>query len=55
VSIGISFFPGHGVVLEDLLRMADRAMYSAKQAGKNCHRLAPSRVTQVIPQVGSAD
>jgi diguanylate cyclase (GGDEF)-like protein len=55
VSIGISFFPGHGVVLEDLLRTADKAMYSAKQAGKNCHRLAPSRVTQVVQRVASAD
>jgi diguanylate cyclase (GGDEF)-like protein/PAS domain S-box-containing protein len=53
VSIGISFFPGHGVVLEDLLRTADKAMYTAKQAGKNCHRMAPLNTT--LPQAAAGD
>ncbi len=34
-SIGISMFPNHGVMCDDLLRCADDAMYEAKRAGKN--------------------
>jgi diguanylate cyclase (GGDEF)-like protein/PAS domain S-box-containing protein len=35
VSMGISCFPLHGEKKEDLLRMADRALYAAKRAGRN--------------------
>lgn len=34
-SIGISLFPEHGVDVESLINRADKAMYSAKKAGKN--------------------
>lgn len=34
-SLGISFFPEHGVNPEDLICKADLALYSAKQGGKN--------------------
>ena len=34
-SIGISIYPTHGEGLEDLIRYADIAMYSAKKHGKN--------------------
>lgn len=34
-SLGIATFPEHGKTTEDLLRMADGAMYEAKAAGRN--------------------
>lgn len=39
VSIGISTFPLHGDSFETLLRYADIAMYSAKEAGRNRVRI----------------
>jgi diguanylate cyclase (GGDEF)-like protein len=35
VSIGIGIFPDHGDCVEAVLRVADAAMYQAKQAGRN--------------------
>lgn len=40
VSIGIALYPEHGETSEQLLKIADAAMYLAKQAGKNCYRFA---------------
>lgn len=40
ISIGISSFPENGTTAEELVEAADRAMYSAKQEGKNLVRLA---------------
>ncbi len=34
-SIGITTFSGHGATVDELLRRADQAMYSAKSAGRN--------------------
>jgi diguanylate cyclase (GGDEF)-like protein len=34
-SIGVSLFRGHESSMEDLFKQADRAMYEAKQAGRN--------------------
>lgn len=34
-SLGIAFFPDHGLEAEQLLRAADDAMYAAKRAGRN--------------------
>jgi diguanylate cyclase (GGDEF)-like protein len=39
-SFGVAGFPQHGVDAETLLRCADRALYQAKQDGRNCVRLA---------------
>jgi GGDEF domain-containing protein len=38
-SIGISFFPDQAEDADTLLRLADEAMYVAKQNGKNTFRL----------------
>jgi diguanylate cyclase (GGDEF)-like protein/PAS domain S-box-containing protein len=38
-SIGIALFPAHGEEGADLVRKADRAMFEAKQAGKNAFRV----------------
>jgi len=35
ISMGISWYPRHGETKEDLLRTADRALYAAKNAGRN--------------------
>lgn len=36
-SIGITYFPEDTVLLEDLLKNADKAMYFAKEKGRNCY------------------
>jgi diguanylate cyclase (GGDEF)-like protein/PAS domain S-box-containing protein len=38
-SIGVSVYPQDGLDLEVLLKHADIALYQAKEAGRNCHRL----------------
>ena len=38
VSIGVSCFPDDGINAEDLIRAADRALYQAKEDGRNCVR-----------------
>jgi len=39
-SIGIALYPAEGASAEQLLALADRAMYQAKQQGGNCYVLA---------------
>ena len=46
-SIGVSLFPEHGDDPETLLKAADKAMYTAKNMGRNQYRLAdPERDLQ---------
>lgn len=40
VSIGISLYPNHGETPDQLVNIADSAMYLAKHSGKNCCRTA---------------
>ncbi len=40
-SIGASIYPRHGVTADVLVQEADRAMYAAKNAGRNAWRVAP--------------
>ncbi len=39
-SIGIAMYPGDAENIDDLIRAADKAMYQAKQDGKNTYRFA---------------
>ncbi|MEI8095777.1 MAG: diguanylate cyclase [Spirochaetales bacterium] len=41
VSIGISFYPDNGLDPDNLLTLADRAMYNIKQAGRGDFRFTP--------------
>ncbi|AUI68667.1 sensor domain-containing diguanylate cyclase [Beggiatoa leptomitoformis] len=38
VSIGITFFDGHNYDIENIVKQADNAMYSAKRSGKGTYR-----------------
>ena len=40
-SIGVAFFPRHGAVLDDVVNVADAAMYRAKALGRDRIVLAP--------------
>lgn len=42
-SLGISIYPDHGRDPGLLIRLADKAMYDAKQSGRNSYRLCPSK------------
>ena len=46
VSMGVSSFPSHGETKEHLLRAADRALYSAKNAGRNRVHVYESGITR---------
>ena len=41
-SIGVGVYPDHGDDLTDLIWAADRALYTAKDAGRNAVRVAPT-------------
>jgi diguanylate cyclase (GGDEF)-like protein len=45
VSIGVAVFPGDGGSVDELLRRADRAMYAAKEAGRDQVQLAADWVS----------
>jgi diguanylate cyclase (GGDEF)-like protein len=42
LSYGVAAFPQHGAIPMDLLRAADRALYQAKAAGRDCIVMAES-------------
>lgn len=39
-SIGITIYPHNGKLADMLIKLADAAMYAAKQGGKNCYRFS---------------
>ncbi len=47
VSIGVSAFPGHGATVEELVRAADKALYRAKEEGRDRVVVAEPMNTQV--------
>ncbi|HEY3631649.1 MAG TPA: GGDEF domain-containing protein [Jatrophihabitantaceae bacterium] len=53
-SVGVATYPTHGGELDALIRSADRAMYAAKDAGRNTVRLAAPSLTSHESQPASA-
>ena len=47
-SIGIGLFPSQAKTSHDLLKVADAAMYQAKQAGRNCYRFYDETLHQEL-------
>ncbi len=50
VSIGVASYPEHGVEPEGLIRMADEALYKAKEKGKNMVIIAGSESVHGAPE-----
>ena len=48
MSIGVSLFPQNGLSLNELIKNADIAMYSAKNAGKNSYMFFNSRMEDEV-------
>ena len=48
ISMGISIFPNNGLNAEDLIKQADTAMYSAKNAGRNQYQFYKDAMTSEI-------
>ena len=42
ISIGIAIYPNHGQSMDTLLAEADRALYQAKQSGRDCTKISQS-------------
>jgi diguanylate cyclase (GGDEF)-like protein len=40
ISAGIAAYPTHGKSMETIIQAADKALYAAKAAGRNCVRTA---------------
>jgi len=38
--MGVAVFPDHGDTCDSLVRAADQALFAAKQAGRDCVRVA---------------
>lgn len=49
-SIGIAIYPNHADTVEELLKIADMAMYRAKETGKNGYRIFDEGIKQDIEE-----
>lgn len=45
-SVGIATYPADGCILEEIIKNADNAMYSAKRSGKNCWKFYTEEMQQ---------
>lgn len=54
-SIGVTFFHGHHIAMEELLKQADLAMYQAKNAGRNALRFFDTQMQATINQRASLE
>ncbi|MCL4500501.1 MAG: GGDEF domain-containing protein, partial [Deltaproteobacteria bacterium] len=52
ISLGVAAFPEHGTTVQNLIRMADKALYQAKEDGRD--RVAVAAVSQEEPVVNEA-
>ncbi|MBP0001963.1 MAG: CHASE2 domain-containing protein [Cyanobacteria bacterium SID2] len=50
-SIGVGLYPRHSDDLDELIHLADEAMFQAKKHGKNCYRVVEDEVLEEL-QVG---
>src|SRR6266849_2216841 len=50
ISAGVATYPEHGTTRDHLVKAADAGLYAAKQAGRNCVRVASS-IQQVTAQL----
>lgn len=48
ISVGLSYFPEHGLSLTELIKNADIAMYSAKAGGKNNYQIFNSTMADGV-------
>lgn len=54
LSIGMSVYPEHGSSLDELISNADKALYAAKDSGRNrCIMFEPGRFEAASPNAGS--
>lgn len=49
ISVGVATYPDHGSSRDELLKQADRAMYGAKNSGRNGYQLYSNRVEMLSP------